>query len=753
MTIGNWIRFIWCIAFLSLFQTIGWCSPLNNDIVLKSKNLIFKISPSGNLKSISCLKQHVKRNLKGTTFPEGFQLKKVECFQKEGDGVEFQKDFISDKNGTELLLKEKFTPTESGIRWTIEITSESDPMSTPIITTLNYPVNTGVSFWTPWADPRNRNIKTIPDDGNVANGIIPASISNAEWADPLVPMPLKDNLWYYGAPYYSYENPKQGGVPFNGDVFCIPIASLFEKEKDLGLSIVLSPEDLLLDLVMNTTAGGEISFTRMNHRLGKNHKVSFSMDIVSHPADWRAGLGWMQERYPAFFNPSNPMADQMAGTGAYIYDDPPFDVEKLRKMAFKICWTASFDFPYMGMFIPPVGKEETWKSFVRFSQKDKVPRRTVSVSKMDNYCEKMDRLGFKVLSYFNVTEFGAQIEFPPPEPIIRNPAELWKNANDFLYGNLKDAILLIPEKQIPEKNSKGEVVVKTGNPYYTWERGIAMDPGVKSYQDFLMDQASRHVSGLPHSYGICIDRMDWLRFYNHRTDDQVSWFGGQPVGSLLVSWKNIMQKLDTLFHNHNKVIFVNNHVKRIETLRYVDGIFDEFTYAGTSLNTIALLGMNKPVTGWLRNEKDFLPDPDAMMQRYLYLGVFPMAPFPDNDHALRPTPLVDSILIDYGPLLKQMVGKKWILKPHVVKVENNMARVNIYRNEKGYAIPVTYGGSHPVVKVIIDTRQLNASGFKITAMHPGSEEQVPVRSGIKDKFLELDVPLKRGCAMVLLKND
>jgi len=460
----------------------------------------------------------------------------------------------------------------------------------------------------------------------------------------------------------------------------------------------------------------------------------------------------MKERYSAFFNPPNPLADDLAGTGAYVHGEPEFDAEKLRKMAFKLCWTASFDFPYMGMFLPPVGKNETWQSFIRFAHIGKIPRRPISIDKMDRYCERMDKLGFSVLSYFNVTEFGAQIAFPRPARTMVNEEDLWKNANDFLYEKLNDAILLVPDKQVPLKNSKGEITVESGRPYYTWEKGIAMDPGVKSYQDHLLNQAYRHVHELPHSYGICIDRMDWLRFYNHQTDDGVSWFGDQPVGSMFVSWKNIMEKLDTIFHKNNKVIFVNNHVKRLETLRFVDGIFDEFTYAGTSLNTIALLGVNKPVSGWLRNENDFLPDPDAMMQKYLHLGVFPMAPFPENDHALKPTKLVDSVLIDYGPLLKQMRGKKWILKPHIIEAENKIARVNIYKNETGYAVPVTYGGSNSAVKVKIKTGLLEHANFKISAIYPGSEDHINLSSVMNNRTLEIKVPLKRGCAMVILEE-
>ena len=59
-------------------------------------------------------------------------------------------------------------------------------------------------------------------------------------------------------------------------------------------------------------------------------------------------------RYPEFFNPPNPAADQMAGCGPYSGSEERFDVSKLRRMGFRINWKCSEDFPYMGMFLPPM---------------------------------------------------------------------------------------------------------------------------------------------------------------------------------------------------------------------------------------------------------------------------------------------------------------------------------------------------------------------------------------------------------------
>ena len=41
------------------------------------------------------------------------------------------------------------------------------------------------------------------------------------------------------------------------------------------------------------------------------------------------------------------------------------DVGRLRKMAFKVNWAASYDFPYMGMFLPPTGEHEPYRRIVK----------------------------------------------------------------------------------------------------------------------------------------------------------------------------------------------------------------------------------------------------------------------------------------------------------------------------------------------------------------------------------------------------
>ncbi len=59
---------------------------------------------------------------------------------------------------------------------------------------------------------------------------------------------------------------------------------------------------------------------------------------------------------------------------------------------------------------------------------------------------------------------------------------------------------------------------------------------------------------MPASSVICIDLVDWLRQYNIRADDGVSWVDGKPARSLYLSWRDLMAKLGPMMHAADKVI-------------------------------------------------------------------------------------------------------------------------------------------------------------------------------------------------------
>jgi hypothetical protein len=267
------------------------------------------------------------------------------------------------------------------------------------------------------------------------------------------------------------------------------------------------------------------------------------------------------------------------------------------------------------------------------------------------------------------------------------------------------------------------------------------------------------VKEIPNCSGICIDRMDRLMLFNYRADDGVTWLynalgrsEGHPARSLINSWKETLSKIAPIMHNAGKAIYGNTHYKRLDVMRDVDGIFDEYGYFGFNLNQDSFLGVYKPVIAWTAESSQLRPDPDEFFQRHLFMGAFPMVPYPENDHSILPDEWAERYYMDYGPLMDELRGRKWVLTPHVIEVERSAAKANIFQTPRGFAVPVTFGGKAASVAVMVRGLPPVASpqDYRIEAILPGSSEWKAVKFRKVAGGLAITVPLGRGCAMVRL---
>lgn len=677
------------------------------------------VSRDGQLRSVG-FPDGATRELSAGTEIEGFHTTGAAQVLTTPSGVVVVRTWEDGKGGA-CEVRDTLAPSAYGIRWDIEVTGRGPDGTAPIATRVAYPVREHPArLWAAWGDPLQRTDDRLPPDGG-------------PWTNPLQARPLADSRLFYGALPFTLDDPLLGFVPMRGNLISLPLASLLEEKEDRGLSVVLSPEDALLDVTLDTQTGGTLVFRRLNERISRSRPLHFSVDLVMHEADWRGGLRFLCSRYPGFMNPPNPAADAMAGTGGYSPDETPFDASALHRMAFRVNWKASFDFPYMGMFLPPVAEEtDTWNRF---------GGGTTSLKAMERYAARMHAAGFQVLSYLNVTEFGAHVTWPPGPP---DPAASWKDGQAYLFGPLRGAVIHMPPvaaDAVPRFAGS-----KPGTPYYTWEGGIAVDCADPAYHAFLLGQVRRHLEWLPAASGFCIDRMDWIRIYNTEADDGQSWFDGRPARSLLSSWKALMAELGPLVHGSGKVIFVNNHDKRLDALGQVDGIYDEFGYDGRSLNLTAFLCVRKPAIAWTSEPKDLQPDPDAFFQRHLLMGVYPTAPVPGNDHAIGPDPWATGQYEAYGPLLDAIRGKKWDLSPHAAEAQGS-ALVNLFEVPGGYAVPVTFAGN--AATAVVDLRVPMPASAQ--ALLPGQRQAQKVAVVATASGVRITTPIERGCALVVLR--
>jgi hypothetical protein len=676
----------------------------------------------------------VSKKLTGGSALIGFKpVGQVIVKRLQDGGYQFTRRMVNARRDS-CEVSDRFTPTKNSIHWEMTVISNAkNPWTTPLILSIKYPDAPETNFWTTWVNRSLQNQKSTKDSGSNLAKKLPANNSwdmpLIPWDDPLIPMGLMENCWNYGN--WNYDSKEGGGI-------CIPIATMLDKNDDIGLSLVISPEQPLLWLQLKTSSDGTMLFQHNLLRLGNSHKVIFSADIVKHESDWRGGLRWMVGRYPQYFDPPNPGVNKMAGMGAYSHYQGEIDKTYFKKMSFRINWDASFEWPYFGMFFPPVKKSIWWKSGGADVSGAVDPSliKNISYQSINNYSRAMLKMGFFVLNYFNLTEFGSKISETPVINKDLSKESWWTDANTYLYRQMPEGIF---------RNNEDAGVV------YSWGNSVVMDPGDSGVQDNLLRQARYFADNLSSSAGICIDRMDHLLRINFArgADDKVGWYNDRSGRFLGLSWISIMSKIGPIIHKKNKVIFVNpvRYGHRLEWFKEVDGIYDEAGFHGYALNGSGLLALRKPALMWTGSVNSIQPDADLYFQRHLYMGAYPTAPFPGNDHTIRPDPKVDQYYLDYGPLFDAIRGKKWVLAPHCVQTTTAGVKVNLFQVTDGYALPVTFGDTTSSATVIIrNLKYLNKMTCKV--LLPGSVSSEPISTNFKDGVLELKVPLSRGCALV-----
>ncbi|RPH34430.1 hypothetical protein EHM92_07845 [bacterium] len=193
-------------------------------------------------------------------------------------------------------------------------------------------------------------------------------------------------------------------------------------------------------------------------------------------------------------------------------------------------------------------------------------------------------------------------------------------------------------------------------------------------------------------------------------------------------------------------------MNRLDMMEYFDGVFNEFGYLGFNLNQSAFLTFYKPLICWTPDKATVLRSPDRFFQMHLVMGAFPMAPFPGNDHSIRPDPEVERYYLDYGQMFNALRGRTWVLLPNVLEVQDNKALANVFAVGNALVVPVVMGMEDSArVYLRQCDHLLRTSTVSVSIWSPGDEGPVTRRCEVHDNELDLAVPLKRGCAFLILK--
>jgi len=699
---------------------------------VKSKSIELSLSDDGQITGVKLGKNKLFYALKGhTELALCKRTTDVSAKKLDNGGIEFSYSLEKELANEKCNVTERYYPTENSIRWELEIKGNSTPWTSPINSAFYWPKTKTTQIWLPWGNPDGKAIKAEWD-------------REFEWQDPLVSVPFYNQTFNFGMPDYPEGN--RGYVAYDGNTMSIPMITVSDPGKDIALSVICSPKDRILFENLDMTNFGDFKFSRQYNRISSDRIVQFSADLVAHSADWRGGLQWITNTYPEYFNPALPLADEIAGCGSYSSYEGPLEAARFQKMGYRLNWKASFDFPYMGLFIPPVkSSSEKWTKFNACSDgKWNGKSEQTSVDQLNKYGEQMRSMGFYVLDYFNMTEIGYELRgIDAPDPKTLGNDELWKNPKAFIQKNLSEAVLMTNWKGYPFLG---------GNPLFTWGDAVITDPGDPAYQKFLITQADQLIRHMKFSSGICIDRTDHTRAFNTRSDDGITWWHEKPARALVNSWKETLEKVSEKFHQAGRVVYVNDHNHRIDMMKDIDGFYDEAGHLGTSLNNTAFLALRKPIVTWTASTKTLGNNPDNYFQTLLYMGVFPTAPVTGNDHTIVPDPTTDSYYLQYGPLLNLLRGKKWVLEPHVLQVENNAAKANLFKVPEGLVMPVVFATTENPVKIKIARSAEIGNLVSATVLSPDSEKETPIKIVAAKGYYELNVPAGKRGVMVKIRQ-
>ena len=328
----------------------------------------------------------------------------------------------------------------------------------------------------------------------------------------------------------------------------------------------------------------------------------------------------------------------------------------------------------------------------------------------------------------------------PPGPANRSD---WLDANVYLRNHL-------PAAAIRNAWRPGSGAV-SNRCLYTWQRGIVLDPADRAYRQFLLDQLQRHFDYLPHFQGIVIDRSDWNNFYDLDRDDGMSWVDGRPAYSLKRAYMNVTNALQAQMQAQGRDtgMLINTYgYACLSLMAPYDGSFSE----GHAISAVGLLGIVSPAIMWTYDTRECCSSRaafDPYMQWRMLLAVFPMAPFPGNDHSIDPNATAQAWYADYGHMFAALQGVDWSLTAHAVQVNDTDAKANAFVRGTLHLYPVILGTPAPPAPnrtILLTVRDVPA-GVAFAATYPGDPAWHPLASS-GDGGVAVTVPLRSGCALV-----
>lgn len=669
----------------------------------------------------------------------------------------------SNAGSAHVLVTDTFTDESTYIAWT---TSYKVLDTSPAGFIFTFPL--GVSLQ-PTAGAGNLSLWSTWTRGCVQNagGAPGMCLGEGSWSDPFVPLalPTPVTLFRLGNLEYNAEIMGALGPPI-ADSFTVPLATFLRPADDIGVTLLLSPDDSLLDVLLRAN-GSAIDFIRLFQRLDGAAPAppTFTQYLRAHAADWRPALKLYVDTCIDHVRPSSPAADAFDGLGGYSWQ-APLNRSYADSVGFATNWELSGTFmPYDGLFAP---YEESWLNLGPINAG--LPQYNVTYARIQNFELGVQSIGLNSLTYYDVGNWGVSIDTTRAWPnltcgvrddgVTPAPCATPDGSNAYLQHFLQDALL-----NRGWSPSRGFFTT----PFSDWVGTTLMDPSEPAFEGLLVEQLLRRQTRVPAMTGIAIDRFDYTHYYSFKRDDGVSWVpqpggaggGWGPAQSLLLSHRHAYARLAGAMRgvNPRAVMLGNcNTVCRVDLGGPAfDGSFNE----GAALNAVAWTGLMRPTILWTYSLSDDAATLDAYFQQHLLMRVFPMAPMPGNDHSINPgSAAVTRAYEDYAPLFDAARHLEWALDtPRPVAVLNASAPaplVNMFSSRVLAAgnllVAVVLGSGMDAAVALRVAAASGVSAYNASALMPGggnawlSLGTAPVVA----MTVLVTLPLARGCALLQL---
>ena len=564
---------------------------------------------------------------------------------------------------------------------------DSTQLLPPLPRTFTTPISTSVTL-TPAAEGTPSTTHFTTWHGNyVWNGAGP----DTRWSDtfPLETRPLSPKAVTYA---YGVSGPAGSTID---DVTTIPMVSVFPY-RTTGFTVALSLDDILSEEVYLIAGDEGVSFERKFLRVDPGLTRRFSCRLKAHPngSGWRSGLRFVRDTFTSVFAPkvSEETISAMEGLGSYSWNITGIATEenRLKSMGYGLQYDLSGVYmPYDGLFSPYVdGKDEEWSPLGVLQrecgegcpQNPGLPDRPASYDLIEKEYGAIQKAGFHGVSYFDIGNWGYNVnltlgnlldfdlvdikecEYGSGERPDGSLAPCGSSGTQFLVNELMESLV---REYYTEWS--GEVKQPYGG---DWVGVTVNDPGVKAFQDILVEQIQQHIDHIENFEGIAVDRHDYAAIYNYNRDDGHSFLPGVgKVSSLRAGYRETLRRMADLLHDVSNggehIIMMNcNDGCRMDLLESADGTFSEFAI----INGVAWAGIMHPSILWtydLSNRTD--AELDDYFQQHLLMSVYPSAPAPGNDHMIATfldgySEQIERHYVDYGPLFDAMNGARWFLE-------------------------------------------------------------------------------------------